>query len=108
MKKTNTYEYESCHNIGYGWQISAPATLTQEEIEAVLAALVDWTDEPDNKQLQAMLADNCYMADIDFINLANMETYKKITIDADTVHRESFGQNFKKVKAVRKANAKPN
>ena len=40
------YTSESCHSIGYSWEIDAPESLSAEDVEALQQALIDYTDTP--------------------------------------------------------------
>lgn len=88
---TKRYTAESCHTVGYGWEIDAPESLTEEDLQALIDALVTYTDTPSNSELQSMLLDDCYTEDLD---PAKMEEFRKVDIYVESVHREHFTQGL--------------
>lgn len=96
MTNTKRYTAESCHDIGYAWEIEAPDNITAEELEKLQQALCNWTDEPDQARLNEMLEDDIYLEDYE-LNEDKMEFYKAITINVESVHRGSFIQSFQEV-----------
>lgn len=82
---------QSCHSIGYAYDIDAPEELNADDIEAVLDALIDYTDTPDNAALQSMLSDEFYTQELD---TNKMTLYKQISISVECVHREMFTQEI--------------
>lgn len=83
------YEATSCHSIGYSWEIDAPDDMTQEQVEALCKALIDFTDTPCQKDLDAFITGN-YHVDADGLEGISMETLRKVDIYTEAVHRESF------------------
>lgn len=91
--KTKTYTSESCHDIGYGWQIIAPASLTEEDVKAFQEALCQWSDAPDNEALAAMFIDEDYCEQYE-LDVTKLKEFRKIKIEVRSVHRDVFTQNF--------------
>ena len=89
------YTSESCHTVGYKWEIDAPKGLTAEDVEKLQDCLVNWTDTPTQEDLTAMLADKYAIEDLDEDKL---ELFAQVTFSVDCVHREVFTQSFKEDK----------
>ena len=92
MTKLLNYTAESCHHVGYGWTIKAPATIHYDQVERIVEAVVSWTDHPDQKALSEMLADKIYL---EGYGIKIVPELTKIEIDINGVHRESFHQSFR-------------
>ena len=97
MKNDKHYTMESCHSIGYGWNIYAPKEVRQDEIENIMTALVNYTDEPNTTILSEMLQDEFFCEDYDLAS-NKLELYKKITIYVESVHRDPFTQSLQEIK----------
>lgn len=86
-----TYTAQSCHEIGYSWQIKAPKGLTHSDIDALQQSLIDFTDDPCQERLEDMLQDTDYCQDLD---LTKLDLFKKVIISVETVHRNAFTQDL--------------
>ena len=85
------YEAQSSHELGYRWTIKAPEALSLEDLQALQEALCDYTDAPDNAQLQEMLEDKHYCENL---QLDKLELFKQVQISVEAVHRETFTQGL--------------
>ena len=88
---TRRYTAESCHTVGYRWEIDAPTTLRPEEVERFQDALVYWTDEPKQEHVAELLADEYTCEEYE---LANLDELRKVEIYAESCHRETWAQSF--------------
>lgn len=100
--KTRTYTSASCHEVGYGWHITAPSEVNPSEIEKLQDALVSWHDEPDQKHIDEVLKchDDYENAPDDLIQLL-----MQVRFEVKAVHRDCFTQSFEET-TVQKTEAR--
>ena len=92
------YTSESCHSVGYSWEIDAPESLSVEDVEALQQALIDYTDTPQQSDLEALLSMVTeYLADYIEDVESKLEDIAQVTFYAERVHGEAFTQSFKEV-----------
>ena len=89
------YTSESCHSIGYSWEIDAPESLSAEDVEALQQALIDYTDTPQQSDLEALLSMipeylSNYIEDAE----SKVEDIAQVTFSVERVHGEAFTQSF--------------
>ena len=93
------WKLESCHSIGYGWDVDAPEQVTEAEIAGLCTALVSYSDTPQQSDYDEMLND---MTKEEFIkwglNQDNITLYRQVNICTDIVHREAFTQSLEENK----------
>lgn len=91
------YKAESCHEIGYKWEIDAPAALSPDDVEALQSALCDYTDTPAQNDLHELLvAPSMFLADyIEDLNAEKLALVALVTFTVESVHREVFTQSFR-------------
>ena len=94
---TKQYRSESCHETGYRWIIDAPKQLDPAEVRRLQAALVEWTDDPHQLDVSALLDDQLVCADF---GLVNIDLLRSVRIDVHAVHQERFAQNFEPAEPV--------
>ena len=101
MTNTNRFTAESCHEIGFGWEIDAPESITEEEIEGIIDMLINNTDDPSQEELQIMLHDQYACESLADHNLSHerLDLYKQISISVECVHRSSFSQSIERQNA---------
>lgn len=91
LKTHKSWQAQSCHEIGYAWEIDAPSDMTEEQIEAVVNAVIDYTDTPDEDTIHKMIRDG---HEVDGVTKAQL---RKIDIYVESVHRDAFSQNIEEV-----------
>lgn len=96
----NTFKIESCHEVGIAWEIEAPPELSEDEIEALMEHICNWTDNPDSGTYKQALKDlDCFVENSchDCILPERKPLYFQIKAFPQMVHREMFTQSFQKV-----------
>ena len=97
------YTCESCHTLGYRWEIEAPATITPEQVEKLIDALCDYTDEPSQESLDSLLQleDDLltlgYYIDDVKNTMPPIELLRTVKIWTNLVHGDRFTQSFEEV-----------
>lgn len=89
------YTSESCHSIGYSWEIDAPESLSAEDVEALQQALIDYTDTPQQSDLEALLSMIPeYLANYIEDAESKAEDIAQVAFSVERVHGEAFTQSF--------------
>lgn len=96
---TRRYSASSCHELGLGWSIEAPASLTAAEVERLHDALVHQSDQPHQDDLAGLLADEDLCKEY---GLANIGALSKVRFTVNLVHGVRWPQDFS---ALRKGGA---
>lgn len=69
---TRRYSASSCHELGFAWHIEAPASLSCAEVERLHEALVHWSDDPTQSDLDNLLADQEVCVEYHVINIVDL------------------------------------
>lgn len=88
---------ESSHEIGYKWEIECPETITKDEIESLIEALVDYTSEPSQEDYIEMLEDDLW-GDYDHLEEDKIDEYMKVVFKFHRFYGEKFTQSVTIVK----------
>lgn len=89
--QSKLYTAESCHEIGRGWSIEAPASIPQEVVEEIHQTIVEATDHPSDTAIDEILTDAFRRGEFPQCSL---EDLRGIRISTDVVHRETWTQGF--------------
>lgn len=89
--KTRHYTAESCHELGYGWRIEAPASMSPEAVEEVHRVLVEAADEPWRHDVQELLTEMFSLGELTTCTLDELE---QVRVQIDIVHRDRWAQSF--------------
>jgi hypothetical protein len=85
--------------MGYSWEIEAPEELTHEDVEGLHHALADFSDTPQQSDLNLIIANpSMYLEDyIEGLDATKLTLISQVQFVVDCVHRETSTQEFKEI-----------
>lgn len=92
---TRRYSASSRHEFGFVWNIEAPASLSSAEVERLHEALVHWSDDPAQSDLDNLLADEEVCEEY---RLVSIDDLNRVRFTVRLVHGEQWSQDVSVVR----------